>query len=96
MEAILSFIVIAVLIFYLIGFIGRTFLSYWIRKKQQEFAQGKGSGPFFQWRTGPSASQKSKRPEGEVTVEKTHTPQPKVNRNVGDYVEYEELPANSD
>lgn len=96
MEFILSFIVIAVLTFYLIGFLGRAFLSYWIRKKQQEFSQGEGAGPFFQWRTGSTTRPKPKRPEGEVTVENKHATQPKVNRNVGDYVEYEDLPANSD
>ena len=90
MEFILSFIVITVLAFYLFGALGRALLGYWIRKKQQKFAQN-GAGPFFQWRSGGNPNPRPERREGEVTVEQTRVSQRKVKGGVGDYVEYEEV-----
>lgn len=90
MEFVLTFIVVTVLVFYLFGALGRALLGYWIRKKQQEFAQG--NGPFFQWRNGTTGRPKPQRPEGEIVVEQTRVTQPKVKGGVGDYVDYEEVP----
>ena len=95
MEFILSFIVITVLAFYLFGVLGRALLGYWIRKKQQEFAQN-GAGPFFQWRSGGNPQPRTERREGEVTVEQTRVSQRKVKGGVGDYIEYEEVKETSE
>lgn len=95
MEFILSFIVVTILVFYLIGVLGRALLGYWIRKKQKEFAQG-GGNPFFQWRTSGAPRPKAGRPEGEITVEQTRVSQRKVKGGVGDYVEYEEVTESSE
>jgi len=95
MEFILSFIVITVLAFYLFGVLGRALLGYWIRKKQQEFAQN-GAGPFFQWRSGGNPQPRTAQREGEVTVEQTRVSQRKVKGGVGDYIEYEEVKETSE
>ena len=94
MEFILSFIVIAVLVFYLFGILGRALLGYWIRKKQQEFAQN--GGPFFQWRSGGNPRNNGNRPEGDIIVEQTQVHPRKVKGGVGDYVDFEEVKENAE
>jgi hypothetical protein len=50
---------------------------------------------WFRWWLGrklaPREEPRRRRPEGEVRVEQTARTEKKVNRNVGDYVEFEEV-----
>ena len=88
MLTVLFFIIVG---FYLFGLLGRLFLNYWIRKKQREFAEGGGGfSRTYMWGTGFGRRSRPK-PEGDVTVRQTASAQKKVNRNVGDYVDYEEV-----
>ena len=86
---ILFFIVVGI---YLMGLVGRLALGYWLRKKQREFAesgQARGYSRNYTW-GGRKASRS--RAEGDVTVQQTQaSPRKKINKNVGDYVDYEEI-----
>lgn len=72
--------------FWFVGLIFRTIFSSWLRKRTEEY------------RRAAKAAQKEAqrqargRREGEVTVETTQTAAgKKVNRSVGEYVEFEEI-----
>lgn len=76
--------------FWLLGLIGRLVLPWWIGKKQREFQQhfggGAGSGGYRQ------GQQQQRKEEGEVTISsKTAQNEHHVNRDIGDYVEYEDM-----
>lgn len=86
MEGFLTFILILVLSFYLVGWLGRVLLRRWIMRKQEEMAGRFTEGGY---QTGQRSGRKSRR-EGEVTIQTKNTPAKKVNREVGEYVEYEE------
>lgn len=95
----LSFIISVVIIFYLIGIIGRFLLRYWIRRKMKQFEQagGKnsgGTGPFFwTWSSGSqnrSSNASPKKEEGEITVTRLNT-EKKISDGVGEYVDFEDV-----
>jgi len=76
--------------FYLAGLLGRLLLGHWIRKKQREFGEG-GFSRTYTWSTGRRDASERKT-EGDVTVSRTQaSPEKKINRDVGDYVDYEEI-----
>lgn len=82
-------IIFIILFFYLATAVGRLVLRNWLNRKQKEFEQMMGgSGAGGNTRRG---GQRSTKPEGEVTVERTVHVEKKVNRGIGDYVEYEEV-----
>lgn len=99
MEGFLTFILLSVLIFYLLGMVGRWALLHWVRKKQREFENGNGStySRTYSWGSARARDResggRSARPEGEVSIQQTHASEKKVNKNIGDYVEYEEVDA---
>lgn len=75
--------------FYLFGLLGKLLLTRWIRKKQQEFARGTGEfSRTYTW--GRGGAERSK-PEGDVTIQQPTSPSKKINKDVGDYVDYEEV-----
>lgn len=75
--------------FYLAGLLGRLLLGYWIRKKQREFGEG-GFSRTYTW--GARRNAPERKPEGDVTVSRTQaSPEKKINGNVGDYIDYEEI-----
>ena len=90
MEKFFEFIIITILVIWALGFFGRLLLRYWLKKKQKEFAQqfGQAAGGFSQ--TGARSRKQAKR-EGEVSVEQTLRVEKKVNKGVGEYVEFEEV-----
>ena len=78
--------------FYLLGWIGRWALTAWLRKKQREFASG--ADPFsrvYTWGTRSGARPSRPQSEGNVTVSEAEPQEKKINKNVGDYVDYEEV-----
>ena len=82
----LGVILIIILAFWLLGVIGRWLLRLWLLRKQREFAERFGGNAHAGgYHNGPKA-----RPEGDVDVRQTARIEKKVNRNVGDYVEFEE------
>ena len=86
---ILFFIVVGI---YLMGLVGRLALGYWIRKKQREFAESGQAGGFSRTYTWGGRKASRSRAEGDVTVQRTQaSPRKKINKNVGDYVDYEEI-----
>lgn len=101
MEGFISFIFFTIVGFYALGLIGRLLLKYWVRKKQREFSQqfGQGANPggFYKqytWgaRQAPGNDRQQKPKEGEVKIEQTASTKPKkVSKEVGDYVDYEEI-----
>lgn len=62
------------------------------RQMEQQFGEGfPGGDPFAGMRSGARPGAGAKTREGEVRVHKTaETPEKRVSRNVGDYVEFEE------
>ena len=79
---ILFFIVVGI---YLMGLVGR-------RKEQREFAESGQAGGFSRTYTRGGRKASRSRAEGDVTVQQTQaSPRKKINKNVGDYVDYEEI-----
>lgn len=105
MDWLLSFIIITVISFYVLGWVGKHLLRWWLLRKQRQFAEQFGQdGQFSQngggfsytsWggqaRNSHGTADRQRKKEGEVRVEQTQAAQRKVNSNVGDYVEYEEV-----
>ena len=84
----LEFLVITILTIWLVGLLGRWLLQRWLQRKQREFAAqfGGGGQP-----GGRAQGRRNTRPEGDVSVQQTAPIHKKVNRGVGDYVEFEEV-----
>ncbi len=78
---------------YLLGFLGRLWLRWFVAKKQREFAEGKNPGGFFYGTSFGGNNNKTKtKKEGEINVEQLKKPtEKKVKEKVGDYVDFEEL-----
>lgn len=93
MDGVISFILFLIIGFYLAGLIGRLLLRRWIIRRQKEFEQN-GGNPFFRtytWGAG-AHQQQSRQREGDVTVQQTaQSAEKKISREVGDYVDYEEV-----
>lgn len=80
MEGFLTFILIVFLFFWLVARFGPLLLAWWIKRKVSKFA-GQGRG---------FSAENEKYKEGE-TIINTPTHQNKVvDKNVGEYVDYEE------
>lgn len=81
--------------FYLFGLIGRLLLRHWVMKKQKEFQQNGNAGGYtfkqYTWGTGADRTSQRATREGEIKVEKTAGTHKKVSKQVGDYVDYEEI-----
>ncbi len=88
----LQIIFYIILTVYILGFLGRLWLRWFIAKKQREFNQGKNTGGFFYSSSfGGNQSKTNTKKEGEINVEQVQQPtQKKVKEKVGDYVDYEE------
>ncbi len=89
----MEFLVITILTIWLAGLLGRWLLQRWLQKKQREFAGQFGGGGQPR---GRSSARRSDRPEGDVSVQQTAPIQKKVNKSVGDYVEFEEVETTED
>lgn len=100
----LSVILTIVIGFWLLGIIGRLLLRFWVGRMQRRMQQGGGGagggafnyGPFKGFYTsygsaGTSAQSKDKRKEGEVTVETTGQTKSHNHKDIGDYVDFEEV-----
>ena len=79
---ILKFLFFALVAFWLVGLILRASLSRWLTKRTEEYN-----------RAAKQAQRQAKgKREGDVVIERTHTETgKKVRRDVGDYVEFEEI-----
>ncbi len=74
----LKFILIFLLVIYGLGIIGRLVLRHYLAKMASRFANG--------------AYQNQRiKPEGEVTIEVAPDKDKNVHRNVGEYVDFEEV-----
>ncbi|MEN6619066.1 MAG: hypothetical protein ABFC28_06165 [Rikenellaceae bacterium] len=80
MGAFFTFIFILILVFWLVARFGPLLLGWWIKRKVNKFAgQGKGY----------SAGDERYR-EGETIVNSTKLQEKVVDKNVGEYVDFEE------
>ncbi|MCC8035988.1 MAG: DUF4834 family protein [Rikenellaceae bacterium] len=95
METFISFILISILVIYLAAQLGKWLLRRWIVRKQREFAeqfgrQAGGFGGFY-----AEGKQQQRRStatgEGEIRIQRTKREVKKVSRQVGDYVDFEEV-----
>ena len=91
MEGFLTFIFFTIVGIWLLGQIGRLLIRRWILKKQREFAEQFGAGAAGGYNAGAGAGRAKNRREGEVHVQQTDGGGRKVNRSVGEYVEFEEV-----
>ena len=92
----LSFIFFTVLAFYILGWIGRLLFGWWLRKKQRQMEEQLGQAGGYSYKKYNFGGKRgnargSTRPEGEVVVETAAAPEKKVNRSVGEYVDFEEV-----
>ncbi len=94
MDKFLSFVLILILGFYLLGIVARLLLRRWVARRQKEFSEGKTGGGFF-WQYPPRGNNANRpgdnRESGKVTVVRTQREEKKVSSNAGEYVEYEEI-----
>lgn len=90
-ESVLTFIFFFVVSVWLLSKIGGWLLRRWVLKKQREMeaqfggAAGSGHG------RSRGVGTRNKRAEGEVSVEHTSPVEKRVNKSVGDYVDFEEV-----
>ena len=80
----LEFILSLLIIFWLVGAIGKFLFRRWLRSKQRQFGQTFNYQKQYQ--------ENYKRQEGDVTIEGTPANSNKrVNDNVGEYVDFEDV-----
>lgn len=89
MERFLSFILILVLSLYLAGWIGRLLLRRWLMRKQREMAEHFGGADFRDTKRGKRGRGEPK--EGDVEIRQGTPARKQVNKEIGDYVDYEEV-----
>lgn len=91
MTSILTFIFTAIIVIYLIGFVGRFLFRIWVARKLREMERNGGNPgqPFF-WSKSWGAAPKPPK-EGSVKVTKEGDDIRKVDKTLGEYVEYEEV-----
>ena len=94
MESFISFVICTILVLYALGYFGRIALGYYIRKKQREFQQQFGSASnHTRDNQSSSSSYKdgAKKQEGSIHVQQSTNTEKRVSRNVGEYVDFEEM-----
>ncbi len=86
MEAFLSVVFVIIIGFYLAGILGRWLLRYWITKKLgniQGFGRTNTQGGY--------ARSEQYQKEGEVRIDRRQASAKRVNSQVGDYIDFEEV-----
>ncbi len=94
----ISFIMYFVIGFYLLGFVGRILFRLWLRRIQKRYQQNPQGANFrsYTWGSGQQQQQQEQnKREGEVTV-KTQEKQKRVNQDIGEYVDFEEIKGHND
>lgn len=91
MEGFFTFIFTAILLIYLLGFLGRFIFRIWLSRRLRDIERNGGntSGQPFFWSKSWGGVPKSK--EGSVKVTKNPKDTHKVDKTLGEYVEYEEI-----
>lgn len=94
MGGFLTFLLSVVCGFYVLGFISKWALRYWIRKQQQQFTNRTNSnnntwGNSSQANSADASKQRDE--EGKVYVQKPAPSETKVSDKVGEYVDFEEI-----
>ncbi len=80
--ALVKFLLIFLAVFYALRLIGRWVIGSWIRRVQNAYGTPQTRG----------ASREKRMREGEVKVSGRPADSRKINDNIGDYVDYEEIP----
>ncbi len=88
----LTFIFFLLLGFYIFGLIVKVLFRSWINRKARQFQQGGATYRTYTWGAGGRGARPQEKREGEVTVQQPAAAQSKrVNKSVGEYVEFEEV-----
>ncbi len=77
MFGFLRFVLIAILVIYAVGFIFRLLLRFYIKRMGKKY--------------GWNAQESEQRPEGEIKVKGNRPQSKKVDKDLGEYVDYEEV-----
>lgn len=72
----LKFLLIFLIVIYLLGYLGRIFINNWLRKMSNQARENHSNH-----------NQK----EGDVTINMQKGSSKKINKNDGDYIDYEEV-----
>ena len=92
-----KFILYVIMFFLLIMLLGGLYMSYRINKlRRQTEEQMRGGGTYSRTTYRDYGNQPKQPREGEVSVEQTQTKEKKINSNVGDYVDYEDVGPKND
>ena len=87
----LAFIFFLLLGFYIFGLLVKLIFRIWLVSRTKQFRQGGGASYRTYTRNTGGGNVRGRRPEGAVTIEHNATPPRRINRDVGDYVAYEEI-----
>jgi len=79
MIGLLRFIFIFFLVIFLLGYISRILLHFFFKRMNKKYGGGQSH---------------EQRPEGDVKVNQTRSAGKRVSKDVGDYIEYEEVKYN--
>ncbi|MFI3294918.1 MAG: DUF4834 family protein [Rikenellaceae bacterium] len=83
----ISVLLTIIFVIWALGLIGRIFLRAWVIRLQRKFNQGQTHTGYGR----SSGQSSSSRAQGDINIQKTKEQQKTVPKNVGDYVEFEEL-----
>ena len=90
-------IIYAIMFFLLMMLVGGLYMSYRINKlRRQTEEQMRGGGTYSRTTYRDYGNQPKQPREGEVSVEQTQPKEKKINSNVGDYVDYEDVGPKND
>lgn len=81
----LSVLLTIIIIFWLLGFIFRVALRAWLFRQQKRFAQN-----FSNFNSQNQNANRKSRPEGSVEIQKSAPKTKSVDKQLGEYVEFEE------
>lgn len=93
MEGFLTFIIFLILGFYVLGFIGKLALKYYLKRMQKRFTNGNaGHYQQYTYNFGGQKQSTEKHNEGDVFISQASEPkEKKFKKDVGDYVDFEEI-----
>lgn len=92
MGTFFSVIISIVLGIYAFGFLSRILLKFWLKRKIENIKQGNTSsnGGFNGWSNFAKQKETTKK-EGEVTITSSEKEDRKIDKTIGQYVEFDEV-----
>ncbi|WP_047452619.1 DUF4834 family protein [Alistipes sp. ZOR0009] len=90
MEGFLTFILFMILGIYVLGFVGKLILKMYLRKVQKQF-EGFANNAGAQYQQYSRTNTQDQSHEGDVTISQSGGQDKKFKKDVGDYVDFEEV-----